>query len=269
MKVGLFLLVVLISYQMKSAAQASDTIQVSSFGVLPNSFADAVTGVQNAIARCKQKKSSVLYFEKGRYDFWPDRAVKKSYFASNTSRENDVVDKIKTIGLFFESMQNLTIEGNGAVFIFHGKMTPWAFVNCENLHLQNLTLDFERPSMSEMTLVNVSASQVVATVHADSKFAILDNRLEWYGEGWKMHHYHAILANPSTGVNTYSSWLPFLKSKAELIAPQTIQFTGNFSSFNAKSGEVLTIRDPIRDQVGGFINLSRNMYFKNLHIGEG
>ena len=266
MKVGLFLLVVLISYQMKSAAQASDTIQVSSFGVLPNSFADAVTGVQNAIARCKQKKSSVLYFEKGRYDFWPDRAVKKSYFASNTSRENDVVDKIKTIGLFFESMQNLTIEGNGAVFIFHGKMTPWAFVNCENLHLQNLTLDFERPSMSEMTLVNVSASQVVATVHADSKFAILDNRLEWYGEGWKMHHYHAILANPSTGVNTYSSWLPFLKSKAELIAPQTIQFTGNFSSFNAKSGEVLTIRDPIRDQVGGFINLSRNMYFKNLHI---
>lgn len=266
MKVGLFLFMFLTSCQMNSAAQWSDTIRVSNFAVLPNSFDDAVVGVQNAIKRCKQKKSAVLFFEKGRYDFWPDKAVQKAYFASNTSRENDVSDKIKTIGLFFENMKNLTIDGGGAVFIFHGKMTPWAFVHCENIHFQNLTIDFERPSMSEMTLLKLSSTQVIASIHADSKFAILDNRLEWYGEGWKMHHYHAILANPTTGVNTYTNWNEFLKSRAELIAPQTVQFTGNFSGLKAVPGEVLTIRDPIRDQVGGFINLSRNIHIKNLQV---
>jgi len=247
-------------------AQQADTVFVNNFGITENSFEDATIAVQKAIAFCKQKSGSILFFAKGRYDFWPQNAIKKAYYISNTSSETEVPNKLKTIGLFFEGIKNVTVDGNGAEFIFHGKMTPLVFMQCQNMHIQNVQIDFERPTMSEMTFTDILATSITAKIHPDSKFKIINNQLKWYGEGWGVNNFHAILVDTITGVNTYSSWDVFNNSRAELIAPQTVKFTGDFSKFKALPGEVLTIRDPIRDEVGSFINLSKNLYFKNVHM---
>lgn len=34
---------------------------------------------------------------------------------------------------FFEEMKGITIEGNGATLMFHGKMTMIAFVHCQQI----------------------------------------------------------------------------------------------------------------------------------------
>lgn len=234
--------------------------------IAPNTFTDATTRVQEAIAACKDKPGAVLEFQPGRYDFYPDSAVKKVYFISNTSSEKEVPDKHKTIGLFFENFKGLTIEGNGAEFIFHGKMITWLFDHCEDITLRNISVDFERPSMSEMTLKTVSATAVVAAVHPDSKFAVINRRLEWYGEKWGLKQFHAILSDTAKGVYTYSSWDPFYKSKATLIAPGIVQFDGDFSGFKGAPGNVLSVRDGIRDQVGAFIQHCKNVHLENINM---
>jgi hypothetical protein len=127
-------------------------------------------------------------------------------------------------------------------------------------------VDFERPTMSEMTFKEVSKDSMVVTIHPDSKFTIIDSQLVWYGEGWTLRHFFAILVNPLTGVERYSSWAPFLHSKAEVIAPLTVVFRGDFSTFAGLPGEVLTVRDPIRDEVGAFINHSSNVLLKNVNM---
>lgn len=257
-------LIILLGVAAALPVAAQEKISVTQYGIVPNTFTDVSGKIQKAIEACRNKPGAILDFPAGRYDFWPEGAVKKAYYTSNTTKETDVPDKVKTIGLLFESINDITIEGNGSEFIFHGKMTPWALVNCRNIQMQNLAIDFERPSMSEMTFKEITSSSVTATIHPDSKFAIINNRLQWYGEGWGMNNFHAILTNPATGINTYSSWNPFRKATAEIVAPQTVRFTGDFSKFKAVVGDVLTIRDAIRDQVGGFINLSKNISFKNL-----
>lgn len=235
-------------------------------GVMPNTFTDATARVQQAIAACKDKPGAVLEFQPGRYDFYPDSAVKKTYFISNTSSETEVPDKLKTIGLFFENFKGLTIEGNGAEFVFHGKMVTWVFDHCEDMTLRNVSVDFERPSMSEMTLLEISPTAVVGAVHPDSRFTIINQRLEWYGEKWGMKQFHAILSDTSNGVNTYSSWDPFYRSKATLIRPGIVQFRGDFSRFKGQVGNVLSVRDGIRDQVGAFIQHSKQVHLENINM---
>ncbi|RPD41162.1 right-handed parallel beta-helix repeat-containing protein [Chitinophaga barathri] len=247
-------------------ATAQDKISISSFGAAPNTFKDATTGVQRAIAACKGKPGAVLSFEKGRYDFYPDSAVRKEYFISNTSSEKEVPVKTKTIGLFFENFNGLTIEGNGAEFVFHGKMTTWVFDHCENITMHGISVDFERPSMSEMTIQDIKPDMVTAVVHPDSRFAIINGRLEWHGEKWGMSIFHAVLADTAKGLNTYSSWTPFYKSKATLVSPGIVQFSGDFSGFKASPGNIFTVRDGIRDQVGAFINHCKNVRLENINM---
>lgn len=239
---------------------------MADFGVKPNGFSDVTQSVQKAIDLCRSNPGTVLSFENGRYDFWPANAVKKIFYESNTSSEDELADKTKNFGLYFDHIKDITIEGNGAMFMFHGKMSPWAFVECENIKMQNLNIDFERPTMSEMTFKTVTDSSITATIFPDSKYTIIHDRLIWYGEGWGMKNFHAIRTNPATGINTYSSWDPFLNCSVQQIDELTVKFSGRFSGDNFKPGDVLTIRDPIRDETGGFINLSSNISLSNINV---
>lgn len=245
---------------------SGNTISVTDYGAKSGSFENAEPAIKKAIEACKKNNKARLVFPKGRYDFWPEYAERRNYFISNTSSETECPSKIKTIGLLFEGVKNLTIEGNGSLFVFHGKMITFALDHCENIHLQNIQMDFERPTMSEMTFREVSDTAITADINPDSKYAIVNNRLRWYGEGWGMENFHAILVNPEKGTAFYSSWSPFHKAKAVTIATNQVHFTGDFKKNSFHSGEVLSVRDPIRDQVGAFINLSKNINLKNVSM---
>lgn len=259
-------LTLLIACATSFASLGQQIVSVSNYGVRPNSFADATPGVKAAIKACTADAGTVLVFPKGRYDFWPEHAEVRNYYISNTSSEQECPSKLKTIGLLFEKKKNLTIEGNGSLFIFHGKMITWAMDHCENMVLQNVQVDFERPTMSEMTFREVSDSLITADVHPDSKYAIIDGKLNWYGEGWGMNGFHAVLVDPKMGTEFYSSWDPFAKSEAKEIAPLRVRFKGDFSKGSFKPGQILTVRDPVRDHVGAFVNLSKNVTLKSVSM---
>lgn len=244
----------------------AQTIDVSEFGAKANSFADATASVQKAIEVTKGQPKSVLNFPKGRYDFWPDSATETHYYISNSSSEIEFPVKKQKVGLYLKDLRNVTIEGNGSVFVFHGKMITWVIDGSENIRLQNFSVNYERPGMSEMTLENITTTSVTANIHPDSKFAIIDGRLEWYGEKWITKNHHAVLFKPSQGTLWYSGWEAFEKSKAEKTGPLKVKFTGDFSKFKAQPGDILTIRDRYRDYVGAFNNRSKNISLYNINM---
>lgn len=246
----------------------AQTIEVATFGVVPNSFTDATEGVKKAIEAAKGQERAVINFPKGRYDFWPDNATETHYYISNSSSEQEFPVKKQRVGLLLKGAKNVTIEGNGSVFIFHGKMITWVLDGSDNITIQNLSINYERPGMSEMTIQEINGTAVVANIHPDSKFAIIDGRLEWYGEKWITKNHHAVLVRPKQGMLLYSSWEPFMKSKAEVLAPLKVRFSGDFSRFKAESGDILTIRDRYRDYVGAFNYRSKNIRLQNVHMNS-
>lgn len=255
----------------KIFAQNTDTLRISDFGAHPYSYENSVMKIQAAIDECKRTGAKVLFFEKGRYDIWPEGATRKEYFISNTSTEEECPSKVKTVGLMFDGLKDLTINGNGATLMFHGEMTTIALEHCENLKLQDIHVDFERPAGSEMTYTKVSEGTVEVNIHPDTRYEIVNGRMNLYGEGWRSNKNHCIQYNPQKETFTYcNDWNVLATSEAQEIAPRTVRFTTP-TEFLPEVGNTLTIRDIIRDQVGLFILESKDITLSqvNMHYMHG
>lgn len=261
-----YLTLLFILFNAAGIAQNKDTICVGSFGAHPYSYENSVTQIQAAIDECKRTGAKVLSFESARYDIWPEGATRKEYFISNTSTEEECPSKVKTVGLMFDGLKNLTINGNGATLMFHGKMTTIALEHCENLKLQNIHVDFERPAGSEMTYKTVADGVVEVSIHPDTRYEIVDGHMNLFGEGWRSNKNHCIQYDPQKETFIYCrDWNVLAESEAQEIAPHTVRFATP-TGFKPKEGNTLTIRDIIRDQVGLFILESKNITLSNVQM---
>lgn len=260
----------LLSLWVLSLGARAQSVSVADAGILPDTYENVTARVQKVIDQAIQSGQKTLVFPKGRYDFWPDGAIRAQYFISNTSTEQEDSAKVRTIGMLFKNARDLTVYGQGALFVFHGKMTTIVLDRCRNVKLQNVRVDFERPTMSEMRYARVSEGSVELDIHRDARYAIRDGRLEWFGEGWKTNHFHAVEFDTTLKTMRYADWKTFAGSKATEIAPHRIRFETP-RNFKPREGNILTVRDIIRDQVGMFVFESKDIVLEdvNMHYMHG
>lgn len=268
------LLFIFLLFSFYTAAQTKNSINhpsprtiitASNFGVKANSGENAATALQKAIAACHTKKNPVLVLPGGRIDVWEKGAAEKELYISNCT-ENDSLPKTKHIALPLDGFANLTIEGNNTLIVLHGKMISFSVISSKNVTIKNLAFDYERPTMSELTVTKISSNSIETTIHPDSKYTINNGKISFYGEGWETKSFHTIIFSPAENRMRYGNFSPFLKSTAKETAKNTVDFEGNFSDINLKVGDILTVRDPYRDNCGGFIWLSKNIVLQNIHM---
>lgn len=249
-------------------AQKEFRIEVTAFGAVPDSRKDATAAIRKALTTCRGKKNAVLVFPKGRYDLFADSASQKEYFISNTSSETECPSKIKKIGMLLEGMKDLRIEGEGSLLRFHGKMITFALDRCINISLRNLAMDFERPTMSEFTITRSTPSTLEVQVHPDSWYRLDSGRLSWYGEGWRDRQFHCIRIDTISRKMFYANeeYGKLMESEITEPAPFRLRFGGSFDTARYRPGNVFTVRDPVRDEVGAFIVSSRNITLENVQM---
>ncbi len=130
-----------------------------------NDWAEAI---QMMIADAKEMNADgevpvVISFPEGTYDIYEDQAYKKELYISNTVGANQNYN-MKNIGFLFEGMKNVILDGNGSLFLFHGRMMTFAAIDCTNVTYQNLSFDFKVPSVIDVTVESVQESERSATV---------------------------------------------------------------------------------------------------------
>lgn len=242
-------------------------VDMRDLGVVPDTGVDVTLAFGKALMHCREKGVKVLRLEQGVYDFWPRDAAEREIFVSNTSSEVECPSKIKTIGLLLEDQHDLTIEGNGAELIFHGRQTMIAVIRSSGITLRNLHVDCERPGISEMAVEKVGEAEVLLRFDGSSWYEITpEGRLSLVGEGWRTEVPHCIEYDPRTGHMSYSAnWDIIDSSVSEELGNGLVRVrTAETSSF--KEGNILTVRDRIRDQVG-ILNLeSEDLKFEDMGI---
>jgi hypothetical protein len=254
----------------KSGSRAGTTsdfrVFVTDYGAAPDSKRDAVSAIRRALAACRGHNLAVLVFPRGRYDLYPDSAEKKEYFLSNTSSESECPSKWKTVGLLLEGMKGLRIEGQGSLLMYHGKMITWAIDHCEHIEVRQLEVDFERPTMSEFTIIRSTPATVDVQVHPDSWYKLDSGKLVWYGEGWQAQHAHCIRVDTTTGAMYYAGdeYDSLMRGTVTETAPFRLQFRGSYDTSRYLSEDVFTVRDPIRDEVGALIAYSKDITLRNV-----
>ncbi len=108
---------------------------------------DASSAVLEKVLSAIENPISKISFEQGTYHFYPDKAYE---IYSNISNHDDVV--IYT-AFPLQKFKNLTIDGQGSTFIFHGRMIPFLIENSENITVTNVTIDWQVPFHSEGVIV--------------------------------------------------------------------------------------------------------------------
>lgn len=152
------------------------------------------TPVVVEILKSHPKGNVRILFGKGVYPFYPERGAREFLTLSN----NDSGDK--RIAFLIKDMRNVTIEGNGSDFMFHGCMVPFAVKGSSNVTIKGVSVDYDYPWTFEGTVLSsdpVSRSFTVK-VFPDTKYRIEGDRLFFGGYDWEYPMGESILFDPKT-----------------------------------------------------------------------
>ncbi len=265
------LAILLLLFCLHTAAK-NRVYDMSRFGILPDNGINCSPLWQQALdaiqSECAPGDAIVLRFSPGQYNFHEEGATTREYYISNHDQTNP-----KKVGLVLENFRNLTLDGQGASFIFHGRMLPLALLQSENCTLRNFSIDFANPHIAQITIIANSPEEgltfeVAPWVH----YRINDKgRFESYGEGWTASQSTGIAFEGDTRHVVYrTSDLMFNTQGLKEIAPRQLQ-APQWKDKRLIPGTVIAMRSWGRPAPGIFLSHNRNTRLQNVkvHYAEG
>lgn len=221
----------------------------------------------------------LIKFKKDRYDFYPADAQQREYYVSNHDQNQP-----KKVGICIEGWNNLTIDGGGSDFIFHGQMLPLAIVNSSNTTLKNFSIDFENPHIAQVEIIeNKGDNGMVYLVEPWVEYRINENgyfetfeqltmnNLQFTIDEWKYSQYTGIAfekENCHIVYNTSDLWIDTKDVKdlgeRKLYAP-------NWKDSRLVPGTKVAMRTWSRPAPGIFLDYCNDTYINNVnvHYAEG
>ena len=251
---------------------AQKVYEISAFGLKANSSKNASPVLQKALAKIKAEykegEKVILRFPEGRYEFHEKGAAVREYYISNHDQTNP-----KKVGIALEDMKNLTLDGQGSEFVFHGRMLPVSLLRSENCLLKNFSIDFENPHIAQMKIVENDQQEGIVFEPApwvDYRIA-KDSIFEAYGEGWTMRHSWGIAFDGDTKHLVYNTSDIGCPTKgASEVAPRRIHAPG-WKDARLVPGTVVAMRGWGRPTPGIFLSHDVNTTIENVkvHYAEG
>lgn len=251
---------------------AQKVYEISAFGLKANSSKNASPVLQKALAKIKAEykegEKVILRFPEGRYEFHEKGAAVREYYISNHDQTNP-----KKVGIALEDMKNLTLDGQGSEFVFHGRMLPVSLLRSENCLLKNFSIDFENPHIAQVKIVENDPQDGIVFEPApwvDYRIA-KDSIFEAYGEGWTMRHSWGIAFDGDTKHLVYNTSDIGCPTKgASEVAPRRIHDPG-WKDARLVPGTVVAMRGWGRPTPGIFLSHDVNTTIENVkvHYAEG
>lgn len=246
---------------------AQKVYEISAFGLKANSSKNASPVLQKALAKIKAEykegEKVILRFPEGRYEFHEKGAAVREYYISNHDQTNP-----KKVGIALEDMKNLTLDGQGSEFVFHGRMLPVSLLRSENCLLKNFSIDFENPHIAQVKIVENDPQDGIVFEPApwvDYRIA-KDSIFEAYGEGWTMRHSWGIAFDGDTKHLVYNTSDIGCPTKgASEVAPRRIHAPG-WKDARLVPGTVVAMRGWGRPTPGIFLSHDVNTTIENVKV---
>ncbi|MCK5000946.1 MAG: hypothetical protein KAS23_15495, partial [Anaerohalosphaera sp.] len=252
-----------------ASARQIKVIDITGFGVQPDSGKDAVAAVKQALAKArefgKQNKEVHLVFPKGRYDFFPDSSEKRKYYESNSYQ----ID-FRTCPIIIEETANLVFDGNGSEFVFHGPMRTVTIDNSENITLKNFSVDWDIPLTAQSQVMEVTDDYIDIRIADESPYIIENGKIFFTGKGWKSgwwatiefeKHSHLVPQGSGDGCMG-GNWRDY---RAEEIKPRLIRLHNKFKRTPAV-GNYLVMRHNSREHAGMFFFHSKDIVLEDVNV---
>lgn len=167
--IALLLFAVASAFQPYAANAARRTVRVADYGLQPGSGQDALPVIRRIIAENKGVRGLQIYFDKGRYDFYPDA-------------ERQAAGR-PTTAFALTRTESVEIDGGGCDWIFHGLMNPVRLSECRGTTLRNVRIDWQQPYNSQATIVSATDTYLDMTIDAERyPYVVAGDSLAFVGE---------------------------------------------------------------------------------------
>ncbi len=123
------------------------------------------------ILKTAQTEGKAVYFPGGTYHFYLPNCTGKPYFFCN----ND--ESVKDIAIFLDELDDFTLKGGNALFLFHGRISPLVARRCRNLRIEGIRIDFEESFVSDANLIR--REQGIAWFELPGKHWLENGRLRF------------------------------------------------------------------------------------------
>ena len=170
--------------------------------------------------------------------------------------------------------ENVTIDGNGAKLIFHGRILPFFLENSKNIILKNFSVDYHRPFFTQGTVVE-NCDYGRLTIDIDPSvypYRIENDHIIFEGDGWESSYIKWFIEVDPKTKNLVASREPdnYIGSKnielyARMVGKTLVEFTGSMRRRH-KVGSVLCITHEHRNYPGIVLSNCQNASVENVTI---
>lgn len=240
---------------------------------------DATPAVREILLLCKENPGSTLYLGGGRLDFYGEYASELRYHISNNDRSGE-----KTIFPLL-GMKDLTIDGQGAELVFHGKLVPFLIDKSENVTLKNFTVDYSHVFFFQAEILEASENAVsLAYDPAEYTLEAGSDSISFISkeEGWRYDAPKLLVCEfskegvPSAYAPQYFTYFPdksdgsFLEVmyryiKPSIPAPGRLELRGNFG-FTHTPGNIFLWTFSGRECSAIIANESKNILVRDVTV---
>lgn len=212
------------------------------------------------------------------YHVWQDDSFEHTgYFCSNTAKKHENPNGLRRSAIYLKQKKNITIDGNGASILIHGKMTPLLFDECENITVKNLRIDYVCPTMTEFKILSNNDGECEIKINPECRYRIKKNDIIWEGEPgadgkplWESKHIgkgrYFKLYDPQTEMCRDFRKLDLTFTDIKETGENTLKVTLKNKSAFFPAGYIMQTRSIVRDQTGSLFQRCKNLTFENLKV---
>ncbi|MDE6124473.1 MAG: hypothetical protein K2G22_04495, partial [Eubacterium sp.] len=166
-------------------------IKAADYNVTPNSpIEEQLSELFRHLAEIDDEKT--LVFDAGDYFIDMKNSKPEMLYITNTVGDREFKKKEtphKTkVALNLKNIKNLKIEGNGAKFIIkNGKATNAAIQNCENIEINDIEIDVEKPDIQELKVINIGKHYVDFELDKNTEYEFRNGKLYFTGPDYEVN----------------------------------------------------------------------------------
>ena len=219
------------------------------------------------LAKLNPEELKTVTIPKAVYHFYEEDSHERTYYISNHDQVNP-----KRVAFALENLKNVTIDGQGCELIFHGRMLPFALVNCENVTLKNFSIDHQPPHLRQISVDSIdnSTRSLICSIIPEDNYIIKNNKISFTGPNYSVAPF-LVMPFDSTGRLAYRrAELDFSQAEVSEISPNRLRVR-NFQFEQSSVGDQYVLRTYHRPNPSVFLNHCRNTVIENVqvHYAEG
>jgi len=163
------------------AAKPARTMKGAEFGIVPGSRDDQSGAFRQALQALREAPGSTLVLDKGDYHFWHTGTLPRHFHVSNHDQP-----VWQPVSIPLVDLQNVSIDGQGSTFLFHGKLQPVLVQDSSKVTLRGISIDYAIPHHSQGVITRVGPDAYEINVdRAQYPHEIRDGWFVFQGEGWE------------------------------------------------------------------------------------